>query len=793
MCMEDNALRGYDFTIVSDIAKNEVVNAEDFSYTKIGDSVTAQAENDGTTYVMDKDGNAVKDGKKRQSQDEIEKEFEALQQELRQMANPDGAGDGDTNQNANPDNDFNFVVPDAWKNSKMQTGADANVKIDDAKLSEEADSQNNAGGEDKDTKDAEKPVTEKFKDYSEFISAEKAEISIKINAIKASHPKDYYKYVEDLRSTDYYKICLEKWRKYYADKRAEFEKLGDAQKTLDIEASAKNDAMEENSALLNNTQKVYKVDTPEHQTKQDTAATYSNFDVTNLLNDNGVEYKLNQNQVNTKNLQPTTQKPSAKLISGQSKDFHIMDVDQNLRKTVKLILLNNLYDAIDGNRDYYVEQKADIDAMKRNHAGIKQNVYSRAEISQDLVKSMSKMFDTTLSNVLKPYKPMIEVMQQNLERNKDNMNVELACDMYLDKFYHLDTQTGKETGIIPELADFVTLKIQEKLLMNGQADFNLNKESAEIMINKLALGANLASNISMINEIDANEQQQVVKDLLSIFNSIMYGSKTGNMLVTDKMVDSIKQTLATAKQNGSFSFTDDQYKSLDAMCNLASRCLNYPNGFSKQGKTAEQLVDIVAIQNKVNGAQKTLTSYLDDENKVNVKSNKNFDKRNLKRDKQTGVYQEKENGIQSIFDYMISDVVKEVAKARASQNFNSFALTNKQVSEKITEAKELLDFNKNSENEVVSEILVNLLLSMHDIREKSTDDVQKANAQNCVEKLQHAVDLLDKSNDENAVNVYQSVINDAISTSIKVASNKNSKSRTKTGLEKSIFEEKVGA
>ena len=38
----------------------------------------AQAENDGTTYVMDKDGNAVKDGKKRQSQDEIEKELAAL-------------------------------------------------------------------------------------------------------------------------------------------------------------------------------------------------------------------------------------------------------------------------------------------------------------------------------------------------------------------------------------------------------------------------------------------------------------------------------------------------------------------------------------------------------------------------------------------------------------------------------------------------------------------------------------------------------------------------------------------
>ena len=791
--MEDNALRGYDFTVVSDIAKNEVVNAEDFSYTKIGDAVTARAEEDGATYVMDKDGNAVKDGKKRQSQEEIDREFEALQQELRQMANPDGAGDVDTNQNADPDNNYGFVLPDVWKNSEKQTSTDANVKIDDVKLSQDADIQNNAGGEDKGTKDAKMPVTEKFKDYSEFISAEKAEISSKIDAIKASHPNDYYQYVEDLRSTDYYKICLEKWRKYYADKRAEFEKLGDAQKSLDIEASAKNDAMQENSMLFENSQKAYTVDTPEYQTKQDNVATYSNIDVTNLLNDNVAEVKPAKNEVNVENSQPTAKKQAPKFISGQNKDYHIMDVNQNLKKTVKLILLNNLYDAIDGNRDYYVEQKADIDAMKRNHAGIKQNVYLRTEISQDLVKSMSKMFDTTLSNVLKPYKPMIEVMQQNLERNKDNMTVELACDMYLDKFYHLDTQTGKETGIIPQLADFITLKIQEKLLSNGQADFNLNKESAEIMINKLALGANLARNISMINEIDTNEQQQVVKDLISVFNGIMYGSKTGNMLVTEKMVNNVKQTLATAKQNGSFNFTEDQYKALDVMCNLASRCLNYPNGFTKQGKTAEQLVDIVAIQNKVSGAQKTLTSYLDDENKVDVKSNKNYDKQNLKRNKQSGVYEAKENGVQSIFDYMISDVVKEVAKASASQNFNTFTLTDKQVSEKITEAKELLDFNKNSENEVVSEILVNLLLSMHDIREKSTDDVQKANAQNCVEKLQHAIDLLDKSNDENAVNVYQSVINDAISTSVKVASNKNSKSRTKTGLEKSIFEEKVGA
>ena len=608
---------------------------------------------------------------------------------------------------------------------------------------------------------AEKPEMSAFANtrFQEFLQKDIEESNKAIEEIKKRHPKDYDKYIESLKKTDYYQERLKYWREYYAKKR---EELSTEEAALD--EHARNEAMRTLS---------------EEEAEKKPAVV----------------------------LQPTSNGNKAVLGDGNYETSLSMKADPALKNTIEQILLNDLYNSLDKYRSYYKSGKAVPNtsgvSSKMKEAMNKINS-TRTEFIVELFGSFSEVFNTADGKrIFEPYTKTIKAMQKRINSKQGDLTMTDIADVVMDRFYHVEN--GKISGIIPKLAEELTIQVQKELINRGQFNFNLCQKAAKEILSNIATDSKLVSNIVRDKEsslLYLNEIKNIDKFYQSIINDIKAGKFETNL----EYIDGYSEYLRRMAEQ----YTEQEYvmyelsRSVDTLNVLAINAKK----LMESDNSETQLKDVLSSLER---ERRNLKSIKDVNHLFEEKSFDNFAKTN------------KDTNTQALTDKLTMDVLKIVGAYNSLNQLNKFEFTSEQCDH---ETEKLLEYAKANENISVNvdlAMLFNIGTIVSDIREKfsyASDNPNKLRnidnegnikvknvaygenikdivrykdiadkAQNLLEnELKQAVDILSiKEKTDDLSKEEQEIINNAFNSFIALSKEtRKSERRKEVGLEKSL-------
>lgn len=480
--------------------------------------------------------------------------------------------------------------------------------------------------------------------FNALVANDRKQAQAYLDSVKKAHPKDYDQYIEGLRKTKYYQKCLEKWKKYYAEIK---EKCVESAKA-EIEAHAKSEAGAE----------------VEHEAV--------------------VAPKANKpEEANAENLEVKKYVP--KHISTN------MVADKNLKKTISEILIDKLYDSLDESSDMYKKL-----AAKNNP----ENEDAKTHIT-DFRSSLSNMLQQA-HNKLYPkrsgvYAPAYKDMQKNVANHSDKMTVGSTSDLFILKM---------KDKIIPELAETLTLRVQEVLLTNEIPNFNISKDTAREIIEKLTDKAELYDTVTEAN------------------NAVNGKLEITNMLMAEK-----KAMAEAAKNNQNFVYDAELFV---AMRDKLEE--NRKNNVGKMNQTdyirLESAIDVVEDFEK----KLTANEQPDAQDKANMKATYEDIKKirdlakveeKLSEDTSKKLFG-KNDGIQLVFDYLVADYIESASNAEVRGSLSTFNYTDEDVKVDIQRTKEFLDKNNALNPVITSTLLDRYSISLQDSRNKLSENDKDA-------------------------------------------------------------------
>lgn len=599
--------------------------------------------------------------------------------------------------------------------------------------------------------------------FQEFLQKDIEESNKAIEEIKKQHPNDYDSYVASLRKSKYYQERLKYWQEYYTKKKEEFDELSknDAQV---LDEQAKNDALRQ---------------IPEENEEQK------------------LEFPIKK-----------TSKKSVLRGEGDYETSLSMKADPALKDTIEQILLTDLYNSLDKYRSYYKSGKAVPNtngiSNKMKEAMHKINE-ARTEFAVALFSSYSEVFNTADNKrVKKPFLPTIKAVQKRINSKHDNMTMSDIADVVMDRFYHVED--GKISGIIPELAEKLTVQVQTELVKRGQYHFNLCQDAAEEILKNIANDSNLVSNIVEDNSNSLLYLSEI-KSINKLYQKLANGINNGKVETSVEYIEQYSQYLQRmSNENETHQFIFEELsRSVD---NLKVLTVNAKELLEGENQNNEQLKNIMTAIEK---EKKYLKSMKDVNNMFEDKSMESFEKSN------------KLPGTQALTDKLTMDAIKLVGSYSSINELNSFQFTSEQCEE---ETQKLLDYVKTNTNlsvDVNLSMLFNIGTIVSDIREKFKYASENPNKQRYIdkdgnvkeknvaygenkadtnryqaisEKAQHLLDteintameiLSAKENIDNLTKDEQEVINKAFNSFIELSKEtRKSERRKEVALEKSL-------
>ena len=476
--------------------------------------------------------------------------------------------------------------------------------------------------------------------FNTMIANDKKQAEAYLNSVKQAHPNDYDKYIEDLRKTKYYQKCLEKWKKYYAEIK---EKCVESAKE-EIEAHAKNEASVE----------------AEHEKVN--------------LSANNKPAEVNTEKLEVKKYVP-------KHVSTN------MIADKNLKKTIQEILIDKLYDSLDESSDMYKKL-----AAKNNpeNEDVKTQITDfRSSLSNMLQQSHNKLYPKR-SGV---YGPAYRDMLKNVANHSGKMTVSSTSDLFMLKM---------KDEIIPELAETLTLRVQEVLLTNEIPNFNISKETARELIEKLTDKAELYDTVTEANRA-VNGKLEITNMLLAERKAMVESVKNGQVFNYEPEVFAyMRDKLEENRKNNTGKMNQTDYIRLESAIDVVEE-------FEKKVAAKEQL----NAQDKVNmKATYEDIKKIRDLAKVEEKLNEDTSKKLFG----------KNDGIQLVFDYMVADYIESASNAEVRGSLSTFDYTDEDVKTDIQRTKEFLDKNNALNPVITSNLLDKYSISLQDSRNKLSEN-----------------------------------------------------------------------
>lgn len=593
--------------------------------------------------------------------------------------------------------------------SKLEEVEEQNVKMDEQTQFEAYDDESEY---------IMKVSNEKFQN---FLAAEKAEVSESIEAMKKAHPNDYDAYVDSLRNTDYYKKCLAKWQKYYADKKQEFENEAKQEaEVINLEAknAAANFASEQANLQANKST----------QNKQQKAVEQKQMAPVQAQNQS-FESEVTNYTVNTSKLK----------------------LDPDLYDSVEQFLLHDLRDAFVEYNDFYLNERRKINETSHSKIAnaMRDITDTRLQLLQSLLGSFETTFDTTRGKrVWKPYPSTVEKMQKNSASRQGNMDMSTVGDVLMDSLYHYED--GKSSGILPELAKHLTLKVQEELISRGKlGNYNLYDKDVEFTISDVVRKYRTLSKISLSNGNDfvVNELLDELKELNSQFTKDV---KNGSNEVSKEKVDEF----INAVEYVDYLSNDSNVEIINVLSEEAENL--------KTIIEAANVVDQKSILKMLDQQKKKLDSSYDYNYRINKSSYQYFDKNSGKK-----------LSFRPLIDKLLMDLTQKVGSESSKGKLKEFAISNEYKQKEIQKVVSFVESDKKLSLNITEDLLTDVLLEKHDLRERFKKSSSKK-SRIAQEEAQNEIDLVSEFLDSENKDITK-YINEKIDQSLKDSTGKQRK------------------
>jgi len=498
--------------------------------------------------------------------------------------------------------------------------------------------------------------------FQSFLAAEMEEVNKKIEAMKKAHANDYDAYVESLRKTDYYKKCLAKWQKYYADKKQEFENEAKAEAELinaEAKAQAANFASKEAQVVMQ--QKAQKV-----------------FE----------KPKESAPKANDQN-----------FVSSSEKNYTIdssnLKLDPDLLDTVEQILLHDLKDSLDEYRDFYTTEKTRNNETSNKKMTVAMNKITdaRLELLQKLVNSFEEIIDTTGNQTYWDLSQSnVKGMRKKIKAKEGQMDMSSVADTTI---YSLLVNDENSNGIILDLAKYLTLKIQEELISEGKlGNFNLFKDHAYNVISDIVKNFDTLSKIRLSNEnsLVVNNLYKELIDMNSKFTKDVKDSLNNfNKGKVDEFINAIEYIDYLSNENN------------EELINVLK-------------EESETLKNIIDCRDTVD--QKTVLKMLDSQKQKLVNSNDYSYRSNKNSYEHFDKHSGKKLSTRPIIDKLLFDLIQKVGAENSKGKLEEFVITKNYKEQELESLINYVDSNKNKKINLSEDYLTDVLLDRHDLREK---------------------------------------------------------------------------
>ena len=647
---------------------------------------------------------------------------------------------------------FKFEVNDKTKNDDIFS---YNTNTEDEK-----DSNSEISAKDVKAPKTREEIVQQIADekFSEFMKNEQNSIDNSINELKTELADDYDNYLEMIKNTEYYQKSVKKWEEYYKNKRREFEI--EAENTVKkIDDTAKKQAIEQTPIKTEG--KIIAMESTDEE--EDTS-------------DWSYDYFKKSIRLNAKEIK----------------------CDPALKKTIEQILLDELYNSFDENRDAYSRELSDLEGMKRIPKVYRDIVESRLHISENLVQSYTKLFDMTDNKTVKKiYGRNAKAINRDLETYKNDMDSSLATDMVMNQLYGMDFKTKEITGLIPEIAEYLAVRVQQELIKRDRAEFNLYKGACQKILNDVLLETKFATKIVEKNrDVKVDTKVAYLKEMEKLLKALKKDVKEDTRHVTPKLVqkatDSLKK-LKSSKYAFDETTYDDILTTLEDIEAISIQLSNSkPEDISAESKKAMlKLIKNIELRNN----QMFEAAKKQDMTRAEKNINKRYESDNVEykfdeNGKLSSVLP-KRKGLRPITDWIAKKVMESIGSKAVRGELKTYQFTQKDRNELKTEVIDVLDEERNPEVDFTRYLLFYIQCAEHDIREmvKEENNYKYKYTQGVLDtttKLLKSFEALNNKNEDEFRKQTINVINDYISLSNDIKP--EGKARRKSGLEEAKAE-----
>ena len=529
--------------------------------------------------------------------------------------------------------------------------------------------------------------------FNAIVANDRKESETFLASVKKAHQNDYDAYITSLRQTAYYQKCLEKWKKHYSEIKEQCVNTTKAE----IDAHAQSEAIAEaenekvvvpvtapvqkNAPIVVEPEevKVYKY-VPKHIS-------------TNMVIDQGLKDKIVDIL--------TTE--SYKSIQKSYMMYYLDNNKQAAERNEELKVIEEEKKQLDN--EFVAKVQTITDEKEKKKAEREYNIKTakleerkfEAEKSVEIFNYRKELLDRLQSahNMLAPQRSFdedrFEIMKENVDNNRGNVTNEVLADILL-------LEMGDK--IIPEIADNLTLRVQEMLLMNDKPNFNIEKESLEKLLDKITEKSQLADNVKAAN-LAVNGKLAISRLLLSEASRAMAANRKKDeeyAYDAEKFV-AIKQKIEENKQSNVGKMNQTDYTRIEMALNTIEEFAK--KTAAKEEVTTQDRTNLRNAQRSLRDIKKLATV----EEDLNKKTSKLF--------KST-------NGIRLITDYLIADFVESASNAYARGSLSAFEYTQEDVKTDIERMKKFVQNNYES-HVITAELLDGYSIDLQAKREKMTN------------------------------------------------------------------------
>ena len=570
--------------------------------------------------------------------------------------------------------------------------------------------------------------------YQNFLAQEKAELDVKIQKIKAEHKDDYDAYVESLKKSPYYQKCLEKWQKYYEDKKQEF--IEEAKKTLhDADLTAKDEVAKRAGVVSKESKPVKEVVKTPAEPK-----------------DEAKPEKIEPEYVELegRTLPTLNVKYKASNINAD------MKVDEGLMDGVFQILLGELQTSIDENVDFYEKER---DAIKSTSHKMSQYLYDaydfRAKLSKELAGAFNKeVYRKPGATVYETSPETMLEMQKRIAKEKGKRNVTSTAEVLMDKLVHYDKETKTVDGMLPALAAHIALKVQQELLKNGVTEFNLNKDDLLLLVKVVMKNNDVVNKVMSASENEtfyATSAKYLDSQYRAVRAYLTGKSKTlPTVEDVDKQLKLLEKISETVDPSGfSFGRISEFGDNLKAIIISAYEIKN------TKGKVAEEKKS--ALLEQISSQTKQIRESVTADEKVEVKLNEKYSKTNLKNP-----------SLRAVVDKLVNGLVKVTVASNALKELNNFEFEGELEKAKFDEACDFIDKNREVSFDVTVDLLGRMYTQILDMNKKTESSSVESQdlALKTLEKIDNLLQNIErgkvKSLKDKEVKAVKEIVNDFI-------------------------------